>query len=310
MPTDSLQSLCVSEVQRGIRLDQFLSAQSDRLSRSGWKALILSGGVKVNGAVAKPNYKVKAGEEVSWMIADAEESAAVVAEPIDFAVLYEDESLLVLNKPAGLVVHPGAGVTHGTLVSGLLYHGPEFGHVERAGIVHRLDRETSGVMVVAKTGEAMRELQRQFKARETEKEYLAVVWGEPRLSGRIETLIGRHRVQRQKMAVLREGGREAITNYWRDEQFSSCALMRIRIETGRTHQIRVHMAHLGHPVVGDLVYGRARKAPFHLPTRQMLHAQRLSIVHPNSGKRLSFEAPLFEDMQTFLETLRKLEADG
>ena len=211
----------------------------------------------------------------------------------------------MLNKPPGLVVHPAAGNASGTLVNALLFHDPAFGAVERAGIVHRLDKDTSGVMVVAKSEAAMAELQRQFKARETEKEYVALVWGTPPPRSRIETQIGRHPAHRQKMAVLKEGGRNAVSNYELLEQFAETAWVRIRIETGRTHQIRVHMAHLGHPVVGDAVYGRARNRPLPVkPGRQMLHAARLAFNHPASGKRLSFEAPLFDDMRRLLDSLR------
>jgi len=177
--------------------------------------------------------------------------------------------------------------------------------LERGGIVHRLDKDTSGVMVVAKTEEAMAELQRQFKARETEKEYLALVWGSPPASGRIETLLGRHPVHRQKQAVLKEDGREAISNFETREQFDETALVQVKIETGRTHQIRVHMTHIGHPIVADSTYGRSRKNKLPLkPERQMLHAAKLSFTHPTHGKRLSFEAPLFDDMRQLLELLR------
>jgi 23S rRNA pseudouridine1911/1915/1917 synthase len=191
------------------------------------------------------------------------------------------------------------------LLHGLLFHEPAFQTLERAGLVHRLDKDTSGVMVVAKSEKAIAELQRQFKERETEKTYLALVWGAPPKSGRIETLIGRHTVHRKKQAVLKEGGRNAISNFQCLEQFEECALMQVKIETGRTHQIRVHMAHIKHPIVGDTVYCRSRK--HHLPVkpeRQMLHAERLAFTHPESGKRLSFEAPLFEDMSSLLELLR------
>ncbi|NNJ69926.1 MAG: RluA family pseudouridine synthase, partial [Kiritimatiellales bacterium] len=220
-------------------------------------------------------------------------------------ILFEDDAVLVLNKPPGLVVHPAAGNESGTLVNALLFHDAAFQEVERAGIVHRLDKDTSGVMVVAKSAAAQAALQQQFKDRDTEKEYLALVWGTPPPEGRIETLLGRHPVHRKKQAVLSEGGREAISTYRTLEVFDEVALVAVKIETGRTHQIRVHMAHIGHPVAGDALYGRARK--HHLPQtpkRQMLHAAKLSFNHPASGKRLSFEAPLFDDMRQLLEQLR------
>ncbi len=289
----------------GCRLDAFLAESVPEISRSQWKTLIQGGHVEVNGRGGKPNLKLAKGDSVAWSCPVEQESGVPLPEEIPLDILYEDGELLVLNKPPGMVVHPAAGNESGTLVNALLFHDPVFGEIERAGIVHRLDKDTSGVMVVGKSVAAMAELQRQFKARETEKEYLALVWGVPPEKGRIVTLIGRHPVHRQKMAVLAEGGREAISNFEVLERFSDTSWVRVRIETGRTHQIRVHMAHVGHPVVGDLVYGRARKnALVPQVERQMLHAARLAMNHPASGKRLSFEAPLFDDMRQLLEELR------
>ncbi len=298
------QSLSVDAGQAGLRLDAVLAAAEPEVSRSMWKALVLEGRVTVNGACSKPNQKLRRGDRVDWSLPDrAQEEPLPEAIPLE--ILYEDSSVLVLDKPPGMVVHPAAGNDSGTLVHALLYHDPAFGKVERGGIVHRLDKDTSGVMVVAKSEAAMAELQRQFKARATEKEYLALVWGTPPPEGRIEAPIGRHPVQRKKMAVLGEGGRAAASNYATEEQFTEAALVRVRIETGRTHQIRVHMAHLGHPVVGDTVYGRARRNRLPLePSRQMLHAARLAFDHPSTGKRLVIEAPLPEDMRRLLECLR------
>ncbi len=286
----------------GVRLDVFLAAAVPAVSRSHWKTLIQDGRAVVNGRACKPNHKLKAGDTVSWAIPEAAETEPQPEEiPLD--ILFEDDALLVLNKQAGLVVHPAPGNESGTLVNALLFHDPVFESVERAGIVHRLDKDTSGAMVVAKTETAMTELQRQFKARETQKEYLALVWGAPPSSGRIETQIGRHPKHRQKMAVLKEGGRVAVSSFKVLESFAGTTLVQVKIETGRTHQIRVHMAHLGHPVVGDTVYGRARKGNPQV-NRQMLHAAKLGLTHPCSGKRLSFEAPLFDDMRLILEKLR------
>lgn len=286
------------------RLDAFLAEQEPEVSRSQWKTLIQAGSVTVNGVACKPNQKLKAADEIAWSLPE-ETSAEPQPEAMTLDILYEDDVVLVLNKPPGMVVHPAAGNETGTLVNGLLFHDPAFASVDRAGIVHRLDKDTSGVMVVAKTKSAQTELLRQFKARETEKEYVAFVWGKPPPAGRLETLIGRHPVHRQKMAVLEEGGRMAVSSYETEEPFAEVSLVRVKIETGRTHQIRVHMAHLGYPVVGDTVYGRARR--HHLPVqpeRQMLHAARLAFTHPVSGKRLSFEAPLLDDMRHLLEELR------
>jgi len=299
---ESNQSLSVNT--GGQRLDVFLAGAVPEVSRSHWKTLIQEGLVTVNDVASKPNHKLRAGDVVTWSLP---EEAPAEPQPEDIAldILFEDDSVLVLNKPPGLVVHPAVGNEAGTLVNALLFHDPLFRDLERAGIVHRLDKDTSGVMVVAKSDAAMAELQRQFKARETKKEYLALVWGHPPPSGRIETLIGRHPKHRQKMAVLEEGGREAVSNFQTLEQFAETALVLVGIETGRTHQIRVHMAHLGHPVVGDAVYGRARKNRLPLaPERQMLHATLLDFVHPTTGKRLSFEAPLFDDMHRLLKRLR------
>ena len=289
----------------GERLDAFLASAMPELSRSQWKVLIQSGGVLLNGSRSKPNQKLKVGDELTWTIPEVAATEEPMPEDIPLTILFEDEAVLVLNKPPGLVVHPAVGNETGTLVNALLFHDPAFQTVERTGIVHRLDKDTSGVMLVAKTEEATIELQRQFKDRETEKEYLAFVWGAPPKRGRIETQIGRHPVHRKKQAVLEEGGRTAISNFLNEEQFKEVALLRVNIETGRTHQIRVHMLHLKHPIVGDSVYGRARKNKLPIkPERQMLHAAKLAFTHPTSGKRLSFEAPLFDDMHHFLERLR------
>jgi len=286
----------------GQRLDVFLAGALPDVSRSQWKTLIQDGRVVVNGTACKPNHKLKAGAEVCWSIPE-EAPGEPQPEEIPLDILSEDDAVLVLCKPAGLVVHPAVGNKSGTLVNALLFHDPAFRSVERAGIVHRLDKDTSGAMVVAKTAAALAELQRQFKAREIHKEYLALVWGAPPQSGRIESQIGRHPKRRQKMAVLKEGGREAVSSFQIVESFAKTTLVQVKIETGRTHQIRVHMAHLGHPVVGDAVYGRARKGKLRA-NRQMLHAARLGFVHPCLGKKLSFEAPLPDDMRRLLEELR------
>lgn len=296
--------ITVEQGQHGGRLDAFLAEQVTEVSRSHWKTLIQAGQVTVNGMNCKPNQKMNSGDIIEWTLPE-QAPETTLPEDIPLNILYEDDAVVVLNKPPGRVVHPAVGNETGTLVNALLFHDPAFELLERAGIVHRLDKDTSGVMVVAKTKEAMVELKRQFKARETEKEYLTLVWGEPPPSGRIETLIGRHPVHRKKMAVLTENGRTAVSNYETLERFGEVSLVRVRIETGRTHQIRVHMAHLGHPVVGDAVYGRARRHTLpEKPGRQMLHACRLAFNHPETGKRLSFEAPLFEDISRLLERLR------
>ena len=292
------------EDARAGRLDAFLAEAMPEVSRSRWKGLVEAGRVRVDGQTCKPNRKLKPGDEVSWEI-PAEPPAEPQPEEIALDILFEDDAVLVLNKPPGLVVHPAAGNESGTLVNALLFHDPVFQTLERAGIVHRLDKDTSGALVVAKTAEALAGLRRQFKARETGKRYLALVWGHPPAEGRIETQIGRHPRNRKKMAVVDEGGRGAVSAFQTLECFDETALVQVRIETGRTHQIRVHMAHIGHPVVGDATYGRARQNKLPLPpTRQMLHAEKLDFIHPVSGKRLSFAAPLFDDMRSLLNQLR------
>jgi len=287
------------------RLDAFLVDRVEQVSRSQWKTLIEKGLVTVNGKTCKPNLKLNPNDRVDWSIPDRAPQTAI-PEDLPLNILFEDEAVIVLNKTPGMVMHPAAGNPSGTMMHGLLFHDPVFLTLERAGIVHRLDKDTSGVLVVAKSESAMVELQRQFKDRETEKEYLALVWGTPPKRGQIETQLGRHPAHRQKQAVLKEGGRHAISNFQCLEQFSEAALMQVKIETGRTHQIRVHMAHIGHPIVGDTVYGRSRKHKLPVqPERQMLHAHKLSFTHPDSGKRLSFEAPLFDDMRQLLEMIRQ-----
>lgn len=303
MVESNQHTLTVESGQAG-RLDAFLAAAEPTISRSAWKNLIQDGMVAVNGSTCKPNQKLKAGDALAWSIPERAPVRAL-PEEIPLNILHEDEAVLVLNKPPGLVVHPAVGNPSGTLLHGLLFHDPIFQALERAGIVHRLDKDTSGVMVAAKTETAMANLQAQFKERQTDKEYLALVWGDPPPAGRIETLIGRHPVHRKKQAVLKEDGREAISNYEKLEQFAEAALLRVKIETGRTHQIRVHMAHIRHPIVGDTLYGRVRTGRMPIePERQMLHAAKLSFNHPATGKRLSFEAPLFDDMRRLLECLR------
>jgi len=300
----------VVEEQGAGRLDAFLAGAVPEVSRSQWKPLIQSGRVTVNGAASKPNYKLKEGDTLCWTLPE-ETSTKPQPEEIPLDILFEDEAVLVVNKSPGLVVHPAPGNESGTLVNALLFHDPVFQTLERAGIVHRLDKDTSGVMVVAKSEEAIEELQRQFKARETQKEYLALVWGMLRKSQRVENLLGRNPRHRKKQAVLEEGGRTAISNFKTLERFDEVSLVQAIIETGRTHQIRVHLTHLGHSIVGDTLYGRARKNKLPLkPQRQMLHAEKLSFTHPATGKMLSFEAPLFDDMRQLLELLRGNSSEG
>jgi len=292
--------------ESGKRLDAWLAAKQPEHSRSRWQSLIQAGNVTVNGTAAKRNHKLLKGDRVEWTIPEPVASE-VLPEDIPLDVLYEDAHIVVINKPAGLVVHPAAGNEDGTLVNALLHHCSDLagiGGERRPGIVHRLDKDTSGVMVIAKTEAALNALARQFKMRETEKEYLAIVRGVPVPSrGQITTKIRRHPIHRKKMAVDTHNGRHAVSYYNVIETFDSAALLRVRIETGRTHQIRVHMAHLKHPIIGDRLYGRAPKGSIQA-NRQMLHAEKLSVAHPDTGKQMVFRAPIPKDMEALLVQLQ------
>ena len=282
--------------KRALRLDAHLAAAHPAISRSRWKQLIEEGQVALNGKpILKTNTALSPGDELRCVLPDPA-PAGLVATDIPLDILYEDADLIVLNKPAGLVVHPAPGHAADTLVNALLHHCADLqgiGGELRPGIVHRLDKDTSGVLVVAKNEQAVANLVAQFSAHTVEKEYLALVWGAPKKSsGTIELPIGRHPVHRKKMAIVAKG-RPAVTRYETLVAMPLASLLRVRIETGRTHQIRVHMAHLGHPVVGDATYGRARHglpADLEIP-RQMLHAHRLKIAHPRDGRPMEFIAP-------------------
>ncbi|MFH1086073.1 MAG: RluA family pseudouridine synthase [Chloroflexota bacterium] len=292
----------------GDRLDRYLADQLPTLSRSQVQRLIAAGRVQVSGQPARASYRVLLGEAISVDIPESEpEASAPAAERLALNVLYEDEHLLVINKPAGLVVHPAPGHAAGTLVNALLAHRPALRAADldpaRPGIVHRLDRDTSGLLVVAATREAQAALQAAFKGRRVYKLYLALVLGAlTHDEAVIEAPIGRDPRQRQRMAVLAEGGRPARTAYRVRERLPDCTLVEAQLITGRTHQIRVHLASVGHPVVGDRVYG-PRRARITAP-RQMLHAWRLELAHPVTGAPLAFEAPLPPDMAAVLERLR------
>ncbi len=282
--------------RRAPRLDAYLAAAHPAISRSRWKQLIEAGHVALDGApVLKPNTPLSPGATLSCVLPEPA-PVGLVATDIPLDILYEDSDLVVLNKPAGLVVHPAPGHAADTLVNALLHHCSDLqgiGGELRPGIVHRLDKDTSGVLVVAKNEQAVADLVAQFSSHAVQKEYLALVWGALKKSaGTVELPIGRHPVHRQKMAVT-EKGRPAVTHYETLAAGPLATLLRVRIETGRTHQIRVHLAHLGHPVVGDAVYGRARHG---LPDglsipRQMLHAHVLKIAHPRDARPLAFTAP-------------------
>ncbi|MEW5933221.1 MAG: RluA family pseudouridine synthase [Bacillota bacterium] len=293
----------------GERLDRFLAGRGDLgLSRSRVHHLITDGLVTVDGVPRKPSFRVEPGQVVEVVIPDPL-PAHLVPEEIPLDVVYEDADLLVVNKPRGLVVHPGAGNPRGTLVNAVLRRCPDLGAVGdriRPGIVHRLDKDTTGLLVVAKNQETLAGLQAQLKERLLSRHYLAVVAGDmPAAEGEVEAPVGRHPVHRQRMAVVRTG-RPAVTRWRVRERFGRATLIEARLVTGRTHQVRVHMAHLGHPVLGDRVYGRGRACPpdLPLPAGQALHAWRLEFVHPRTGETLCFTAEPPEDFRLLVEALR------
>ena len=284
------QTFVVETSEAGLRLDRYLSARLPEHSRSHIQAVIKEGGVLHNGGPAKASETVRTGDAVAWTAPAPKPCTTAEAEDIPLDILYEDENLIVLHKPAGMVVHPGAGNPSGTLVSALLHHCGNLsliGGVERPGIVHRLDKETSGCLVVAKNDLAHRSLAEQFANREVKKTYLAVTVGAPRYrTGKVEAPIARHRVHRQKMAVSEPGdGRDALTEYNVLASANGRALIECKPRTGRTHQIRVHLRHLGCPIVGDPLYGK--RGAF---TRHLLHAWKLEFRHPVSGETMRFEA--------------------
>lgn len=288
-------TLHVAAEDEGNRLDRFVTANCPDLSRARVQNLIKAGQILLNGAVTRPSEALKANDEIAVSVPDTIAPEALQAEDIPLAILYEDADFLVLDKPAGLVVHPGAGNDTGTLVHALLHHCTDLsgiGGVERPGIVHRLDKETSGCLVIAKNDFTHHSLASQFASRAVEKTYLAIVEGTlRRASGTIDAPIGRHRVHRQKMAVVpAEKGREAVTHYRVLATGDGLSLVECRPKTGRTHQIRVHLKHLGHSLAGDPIYGRRGKFPRHL-----LHAWKLSFDHPRTGERIAFTAPVPAD---------------
>jgi 23S rRNA pseudouridine1911/1915/1917 synthase len=300
--------LVVEDSHVGVRLDQFLSSKLPDYSRSLITASIRNGLIFVGGENKKSSSRLKRGDVITGRIEEPQE-LTVDPEKIDFPILYEDESLLLLSKPPGLVVHPGSGNHTGTLVNGLVYHCRAIagvGDFIRPGIVHRLDKDTSGIMVVAKADKVHRDLVELFKQHSITKEYISLVHGviSP-IQGRIAAPIGRHPIQRQKMAVRENGGKHAATSWECIEIIDGkYSLLRVSIETGRTHQIRVHLAHLGHPVAGDTVYGRGRdNSAF---PRQMLHAFRLSFIHPGNGDLIDQSSPLWSD---FVQVLKSIGSD-
>lgn len=285
----------------GRRLDVFLSAHIPEVTRSQIQKLIADQHVRVNGTWSKASHKLKAGDVVELQFR-TEDHFLLQPENIPLDILYADEDIVVINKQAGLAVHPGAGITQGTLVNGLLYHFPgieKIGHPERPGIVHRLDKETSGVMVLARSEKAYTELKRQFKAREVEKIYLALAWGQVQtVEGKFDWALGRHPKHRQKISIRTRKPKEALTFYSVKKVLDDFTLLEVKPVTGRTHQIRVHFAAAGHPIVGDIRYGGRDKTKKY--GRLYLHAWHLVFAHPVTSSLLEFYAPLPPEFQDII----------
>lgn len=302
----------VPEEMMGSRLDFAATELFPGYSRSRIQSWIKSGDLTVNGSTAKPKDKMLGGEQLK-LIAEMEEQGDWEPEEIPLDIVYEDDHILVINKPVNLVVHPAAGNRSGTLLNGLLFHCPDLINVPRAGIVHRLDKDTTGLMVVAKTLEAHADLVAQLQERTVGREYEAVVAGVMTGGGKVEAPIGRHPRQRQKMAVVDFGGKEAITHYRVIKRYANHTHVRLKLETGRTHQIRVHMAHIGYALVGDSTYAGRMKMPKNASAeqldmlrnfgRQALHAAQLGLIHPVTDEYMEWEVKRPADMQALLDQL-------
>lgn len=296
----------------GERLDVFLTQKQPELSRSHVQKLVADGKALVNGTVRKANFKLREGDEVSLVVPEPE-AVEIKAEDIPLDVLYEDEDIIVVNKARGMVVHPASGVNSGTLVNALLFHCHDLSGINgeiRPGIVHRLDKDTSGVMVCAKNDKAHIDLAEQIRTKSAHRVYWAIVHGNIKEeAGIIKGDIGRHPTDRKKMAIVRENGKPAVTHFKVLERFGDYTLIECRLETGRTHQIRVHMTSIGHPLVNDPKYGPKKQSPFAIEG-QALHSLSLVLRHPSTGEEMTFTAPVPEDMNRILTGLRdKLAKD-
>jgi len=314
MDPSEIRTFQIDSHEAGLRLDGYLASQIEGWSRARLQRLIESEDVLVNGKPAKPSYKLRENDELEVELV-APATASFIPEPIPIEIVYEDETLIVVNKPAGLVVHPAAGIHSGTLANALAYHFqqlPDSGHGLRPGIVHRLDRDTSGLLVVAKTEAALEHLSDQFRDRTVFKSYAALVHGRVNTdSGRIDQPLARDAANRTRMAVVR-GGRSALSLYRVRQRFDRFTLLDVELKTGRTHQIRVHLAWLKHPVVGDETYGAGRdntiqnaqlRARVRNLERHFLHAEKLAFTHPQTGKRVEFSSSLPAELAELLTVL-------
>lgn len=293
--------------EAGVRIDRFLSEKNEEISRSYLQKLLKEKQITVNNAPVKANYKIQAEDFIRVELPDMEEPD-ILPEDIPLDILYEDKDVLVVNKPKDMVVHPSSGHTSGTLVNAVMFHCKEnlsgINGVLRPGIVHRIDKDTTGALLICKNDTAHRDLAEQLKQHSIKRRYRAIVAGNLKEDeGTIEGPIGRHPIDRKKMAINYKNGKEAVTHYKVLERFKNATYVECRLETGRTHQIRVHMTSIGHPLLGDEVYGSG-KNPYHLQG-QALHAMILGFVHPSTGEYMEFEAPLPEYFTKLLDKLRK-----
>lgn len=305
MPSAAVRELVVPVDHAGMRLDQSLARLLPAHSRNRLQGWLREGRIRVEGATRDPKDKVWGGERLQVFEADKPVAGEDRAEAIGLRIVFEDAHIIVLDKPPGLVVHPGSGVPSGTLLNALLHHAPCVAEVPRAGIVHRLDKDTGGLLVVAKTLEAQTDLVRQLQARTVKRQYAALVHGVVEHGGSVDAAIGRHPTQRTRMAVV-GAGRHAVTHYLPLERFVRATLVQCNLETGRTHQIRVHMAHIGHPLVGDATYGKRKSGSALLDGfgRQALHAMRLGLHHPATHQAMEWETTLPADFAELLDSLR------
>ncbi len=307
----------VPEYLDGQRSDIIASDLFPDYSRSRLQAWIKEGSLKVDGEKVRPKDRLASGQNLRLQV-ELDSQERWLPQDIPLSIVFEDDHLLVVDKPVGMVVHPAAGNPDGTLLNGVLHHAPETNHVPRAGIVHRIDKDTSGLLVIAKTVESQISLVRQLQKRSVKREYLCVAEGNFTAGSTIDAPIGRHPRSRLKMAVV-SSGKPAITHYRIEQRFLAHTLLRVQLETGRTHQIRVHMEHIKHPLVGDQLYGGRAKVPAGISQdfreylrafpRQALHAAQLTLTHPSNGKLMSWQSELPEDMRQLLDRLAKFDVE-